>query len=191
MIRFSFRVAFNISIMKIFSNFGVLMFIGLNIALPTVDISTDMYMIYKLFHGAWGCVNPERWSEDFQTWQECLIDPESFCNDNTTTQHSEICTRVTTGILGWSCVDPKNWSSDYQDWFKCRSGADVFCSNQTTEVDICQYQSHPKFGFSMMVPYLINYLICFLTWHRLDLTKKKSFLFPLLNTYTQLGEKNK
>ena len=167
------------------------MFIGLNIALPTVDISTDMYMIYKLFHGAWGCVNPERWSEDFQTWQECLIDPESFCNDNTTTQHSEICTRVTTGILGWSCVNPENWSSDYQDWFKCRSGADVFCSNQTTEAKICQYQSHPKFGFSMMVPYLINYLICFLTWHRLDLTKKKSFLFPLLNTYTQLGEKKK
>ena len=56
----------------IFKNFGILIFVLLNIVLPTVDVITDMLMIIKLFRGAYGCVNPRWWSEDHKLWHEQL-----------------------------------------------------------------------------------------------------------------------
>ena len=49
----------------IIANISILSFVMLNIALPTVDVSTDIWMIVKLFSGAYGCVNPRSWSDTY------------------------------------------------------------------------------------------------------------------------------
>ena len=41
---------------------------------------------------------------------------------------------------------------------------------------------------AMMIPCLVNYLVCFYNWFRLDQNKKKTLLFPLLNCYPQYGK---
>lgn len=174
----------------IIANIGILSFVVLNIALPTVDVTTDVIMIGKLFYGAYGCVNPRWWSEQHEHWQQCLEDPETFCANRTLEGINATCTRSNTGFFAYSCRDPYEWSSDYQDWEACRESPTDFCSKkveQETDVEICVFEQHPHFGISMMIPYLFNYLICFLTWWRLDKTKKNSFFFPMMNIYTQMG----
>ena len=169
------------------ANISILSFVLLNIALPTVDVSTDIMMIVKLFSGAYGCVNPRWWSEDHSEWQTCRVDPEIYCNNRTL---GGICGRTTSGIFAYNCRDPYEWSGDYKDWKACRESPTSFCSEKEeleSDAKICQFERHPNFGISMMIPYLFNYLICFLTWWRLDKTKKKSFFFPMINIYTQLG----
>ena len=197
---------------KIFDNFGILTFFLLNIALPTVDVITDFLMIVKLFRGAHGCVNPRWWSEEHQQWQSCQNNPETFCTnitlgttgneiyENTTSEifaednreslvdSGAICDKVTiSGIFTWECRDPYLWSRDYQDWEACRDSPTSFCSQQTNETNICQFETHPKFGTSLMIPYLFNYLFSFLTWWRLEDKRKRTFLFPLVNMFAQLG----
>ena len=172
------------------ANISILSFVMLNIALPTVDVSTDIIMIGKLFSGAYGCVNPRWWSDQHSQWQSCLVDPETFCVNRTLGVSNATCARSTTGIFAYSCRDPYEWSSDYKDWKACKKSPTNFCSEKAeleADAKICQFERHPNFGISMMIPYLFNYLICFLTWWRLDKTKKKSFFFPLINIYTQLG----
>ena len=175
----------------IFSNVGLLLFISLNIGLPTVDVTTDMWMIIKLFKGAYGCVNPRWWSEDYKAWENCSlrVGADDFCTDPDTF-HQDMCREKEDSNflpLPWDCVHPKNWSQDYRDWDSCREGAHAFCKDKDVSSEICQYETHPKYGISMMIPYLLNYLICILTWQRLDLKKNRTFLFPLINGYTQLG----
>ena len=179
---------------RIFGNFGILTFFLLNIVLPTVDVITDFLMIIKLFEGAHGCVNPRMWSEDHIQWQQCLEDPDTFCTNRTLGGSNETCEWKTTGIFTWSCRDPNiwSWSRDYEDWKACRKSPTIFCEEnnetmQTNETMICEYEKHPKFGISLMIPFFFNYLISFLTWWRLEEKKEKTFLFPLVNMYSQLG----
>ena len=177
-----------------FANISILSFVMLNIALPTVDVTTDIIMIAKLFVGAWGCVNPRWWSEEHIQWEKCKVDPETFCQNKTIGGLNSICGRSTsTGIFPYHCRDPYDWSSDYKDWIACRESPTSFCSKkaeQEEDAQICQFEQHPSFGISMMIPYLFNYIICFFTWWRLDKTKKRSFFFPMFNFYTQLGTLN-
>ena len=191
MIGFSFQIPLKDcdNMKALIANISILSFVMLNIALPTVDVSTDIVMIVKLFTGDYGCVNPRWWSEQHQQWQTCLVDPERFCTNNTTVNNAT-CARTTTGYFSYSCRDPYEWSSDYKDWKACRESPTSFCSEKEkleADAKICQFERHPNFGISMMIPYLFNYLICFLTWWRLDKMKKKSFFFPMINFYTQLG----
>ena len=172
---------------KVFDNFGILMFGLMNIVLPTVDVTTDILMIVKLFIGAHGCVNPRWWSEDHKQWQTCLTDPETFCTNRTIGGSNETCERTTSGIFTYNCRDPYLWSKDYKEWKFCRESPTSFCSNQTHEAQNCQFESHPVFGILMMIPFLFNYLICFLTWWRLEKRRKETFLFPLVNMYAQFG----
>ena len=39
-----------------------------------------------------------------------------------------------------------------------------------------------------MVPFLLNYIMAFVTWWRLDNNKKFSFIFALLNLYAPYGK---
>lgn len=197
---------------KIFNKFGILIFFLLNIALPTVDVITDILMIVKLFRGAHGCVNPKWWSEDHKLWQECLQHPNTFCPNRTpggcngtqTTydcrepdqsdcrerliDSENICNLTRKGnLVSWKCSDPYLWSRDYKDWGACRESPTEFCSKRTNETIICVIESHPKFGISLMIPYLFNYLISFHTWWRLEKKREKTFIFPLINMYAQLG----
>ena len=172
----------------IIDNIGILSFVMLNIALPTVDVTTDIMMIIRLFSGAYGCVNPRWWSEEHEQWQDCLEDPETFCANRTLGRNHSTCARSTSGVFAYSCRDPYKWSSDYKDWEACRASPTSFCSAKAEEeTKICKFEQHPNFGISMMIPFFFNYLISFLTWWRLDKMKKQSFFFPMINIYTQLG----
>ena len=172
---------------RILDNFGILTFVLLNIGLPTMDVTTDFLMIINLFRGAHGCVNPRWWSEDHEQWQTCLVDPETFCRNRTLGGSNATCERTTSGIFAYSCRDPYLWSRDYKDWRACRESPTSFCSQQTQEAQNCQFERHPMFGILMTSPFLFNYIICFLTWWRLDKRRRKTFIFPLINVYAQFG----
>ena len=176
---------------KIFNKFNILIFVLLNIILPTVDVITDFLMIVKLFRGAYGCVNPRWWSEDHKQWQQCLVDPRTFCVNSTLGGINATCERDPKRNFAYSCRSPYDWSNDYQDWKACREGPAKFCPKkveQETDAKICQFERHPLFGISMMTPFLVNYIFCFLTWWRLEKQRKKTFFFPLIDMYTQLGK---
>ena len=190
---------------NIFNKLGILTFFLLNIALPTVDVITDILMIVKLFRGAHGCSHPKWWSEEHKKLQECLEHTVTFCTPGDSLDCREpyqrdcreslidsetICSRNLTklGTFKWNCKDPYLWSQDYKDFRTCRESTTDFCSQQTNnETKICEVESHPKFGTSLMIPYIVHYLISFLTWWRLEKKRKKTFFSPLINMYAQLG----
>ena len=163
---------------------GVLVFVLLSILLPSLDVITDLLMVEKLFTGNYGCVNPMWWSQHYQQWQNCLKDPENYCSENRS--FNSTCLLNTEGIVRYECRDPELWSPHYRQWHYCLDSPETFRQGHEAE-HVCQFQSHPMFGLSLLVPCLINYFLCFLTWWRLDTMKMKTFIFPLLNLYPQLG----
>ena len=44
------------------------------------------------------------------------------------------------------------------------------------------------YGGSLLLAFLLNYLLSWVTWARLDTNKKWSFIFPLIHCYKQFGE---
>ena len=48
--------------------------------------------------------------------------------------------------------------------------------------------SHPNFALMLLLPFLLNYIVSFLTWWRNDTNKKTSFIFALLNFYAPYGK---
>ena len=52
------------------------------------------------------------------------------------------------------------------------------------------WYNHPKMAIAMLIPFLLNYLVCFITFLRKEKNKKFTFIFPLLNIYPQFGKKN-
>ena len=175
----------------IFSNVGLLLFISLNIGLPTVDVTTDMWMIIKLFKGAYGCVNPRWWSEDYKAWENCSlrVGADDFCTDPDNYDPNLCKEEVDSNFrpYPWSCQDPELWSPDWDLWYTCLNSPTSFCQGAHGEQDICAFDSHPKFAWSLLFPYFLNYCVCFATWWRLERRKRITFLFPLLNIYPQLG----
>ena len=172
-------------------NVRIVIFVLLNILLPTVDVITDLVMIVKLFSGDYGCVTPKLWSEDYIKWQDCLQDPETYCREtkelNTTCSYKE--NEYNTEI--YECRSLNLWSNDWKpggDWYSCTSSPRTFCKGARPE--LCVFDNYPKFGVSLLVPFLINYLVCFLTWWRLETQKSSTFIFPILNIYPQLGQYN-
>ena len=49
---------------------------------------------------------------------------------------------------------------------------------------------HPKMATAMLTPFLINYIVCFITFLRKEKNKKFTFIFALLNIYPQFGKNN-
>ena len=127
---------------------GVVIFVLLNILLPSVDVITDLLMVKKLFSGAFGCINPRWWSGDFIMWQDCLQDPELYCSENK--QVNSTCVRVLKGIHGYSCLAPDLWSTDYSAWRACRDSPTSFCEGAPHTV--CQFQEHHNFGLCLLLP---------------------------------------
>ena len=48
--------------------------------------------------------------------------------------------------------------------------------------------SDPNFALMLLVPFLLNYIVSFITWWRNDTNKKISFIFALLNLYAPYGK---
>ena len=48
---------------------------------------------------------------------------------------------------------------------------------------------HPAMATFLLMPFLLNYIVCFYTFFRLTTNRKMyTFIFPLLNLYPQYGK---
>ena len=52
------------------------------------------------------------------------------------------------------------------------------------------WKNHPKMATAMLTPFLLNYIVCFITFLRKEKNKKFTFIFALLNIYPQFGKNN-
>ena len=58
----------------------ILVLLVLNIALPTLDIVTDINLVYKLYRGAHYCEYRSRGHPERDDYWECDEDPVSYCS---------------------------------------------------------------------------------------------------------------
>ena len=61
---------------------------------------------------------------------------------------------------------------------KLYRGAENFYGNWT---------NHPKMATAMLIPFLVNYIVSFVTFLRKEKDKEFSFIFALLNLYPQFS----
>ena len=52
------------------------------------------------------------------------------------------------------------------------------------------WYNHPQMATAMLAPFLLNYIVCFITFLRKEKNKKFTFIFALLNLYPQFGKNN-
>ena len=52
------------------------------------------------------------------------------------------------------------------------------------------WSKHPTMATAMLIPFLLNYIVCFITFLRKEKNKKFTFIFALLNLYPQFGKNN-
>ena len=65
------------------------------------------------------------------------------------------------------------------------------CVNDTCErVPNGVHYSHPVHASLLLLPFLLNYLICWYSFYREEKYKIYTFIFPLLNLYPQFGTTN-
>ena len=71
---------------------------------------------------------------------------------------------------------------------KCPEDPVNCCSEDENKKHCKIYDPHPKMATVLLMPFLLNYIVCFYTFLRLTTHKKKYlFLFPLLSLYPQYG----
>ena len=139
----------------------ILILLVLNIALPTLDTVTDINLVVKLYRGAQYCF--------YQDWRRE--------NDTTITTTEDYCYRRNGSLC--------------DEYFKCeKDGPDSYCSNEENNQAVCRFSSHPKMATAMLIPFLLNYVACFITFLRKEKNKKFTFIFALLNIYPQFGKNN-
>ena len=76
------------------------------------------------------------------------------------------------------------------DYDKCTEDPVGYCSNDGNYQNVCRFSTHPKMATAMLTPFLLNYIVCFVTFLRKEKNKKFTFIFALLNLYPQFGENN-
>ena len=79
---------------------------------------------------------------------------------------------------------------DHDDWERCIKDPISYCSNEENNQNVCRFSTHPKMATAMLIPFLLNYIVCFITFLRKEKNKKFTFIFPLLNIYPQFGKNN-
>ena len=143
----------------------------INILLPMFDVFSDARLIILLFLG--GLICKQSFYDDYWTcsWRR---GPTNYCTDPNT--NHDVCEKTTSGF---SC---KNL---YED---CQKDPTNYCTNPTTNHAVCGIETNPKFGLMLLVPFLLNYIVSFITWWRNDKNKKISFIFALLNLYAPYGK---
>ena len=123
----------------------------LNVALPTVDILTDLMSITKFYIGN-------------ETHYDC--DEENELNNFVENYNKS--ERVNPSIL-WTEVKRKCIDA---------SSANGFYHNR-----------HPIWATSLLVPFLINYLVTWFIWWSVDKRKTVGWIAPLLSVYPQVRPK--
>ena len=79
--------------------------------------------------------------------------------------------------------------SEYDNYKKCKKDPVSYCLNDENNQSVCRFSSHPKMATAMLTPFLLNYIVCFITFIRKE-KNKKTIIFALLNIYPQFGQKN-
>ena len=70
---------------------------------------------------------------------------------------------------------------------KCRSDPVTFCSVEENRQHCVA--SHHMIATVLLMPFLLNYIVCFYTFFKLTTNRKKHLIpFPLLNLYPQYGK---
>ena len=134
----------------------------LNVALPTVDIVTDLINITKLYIGTPTHTHCDEESElwPFAKERECSLNPNNtYCATDGTERY-------------W--IYKIDWSRDK-----------ITCMENRTSEGSYNY-SHPSFATSLLVPFLINYLVTWSIWWSVDKRKTTSWIAPLLSVYPQV-----
>ena len=168
----------------------VLIILGLNIILPTADVFTDLRLIWKLYRGGPVCYDKtEAIRRDKDEMLKCYeVGADQYCVGEKVS--TAVCRKRSDSK--YECREYWDWSSEYQDYEQCdRVGYDTYCSDPATNKNVCygEHVSHPNMATAMLIPFCLNYIICFITFFRLGTDKKKTFIFPLLNLYPQFGNK--
>ena len=71
---------------------------------------------------------------------------------------------------------------------ECREDPWTFCSKDENR-EYCILYDHSKTATVLLIPCLLNYIVCFYTFFRLTTNRKRyTFIFPLLNLYPQYGK---
>ena len=47
------------------------------------------------------------------------------------------------------------------------------------------WKSHPRFATALLIPFMLNYILSWLAWTRLERNKQATFIWPVLNLYPQ------
>jgi len=75
-----------------------------------------------------------------------------------------------------------------QNWIiidECEEEGPVsYCSKNENQA-VCRFSSHPTMATAMLTPFLLNYIVCFITFLRKEKNKKFNFIFALLPIYPQ------
>ena len=89
-------------------------------------------------------------------------------------------------VGGFSC----RWISEdkIDDYSSCRKDPTIYCFNPNTNHKVCEPVNHPVYATLLLIPFLLSYIMSFITWWRLDTNKKFSFIFAFLNLYAPYGE---
>ena len=90
----------------------------------------------------------------------------------------------------YACQYRNSWHPERDDYEKCEDDPDGYCSNDENNQNVCHFSDHPKMATAMLTPFLLNYIVCFITFLRKEKNKKFTFIFPLLNIYPQFGMNN-
>ena len=67
----------------------ILVLLVFNIALPTLDIGTDINLVHRLYTGAKGCVRPTDYDyhRDHDNYKKCFSDPIGYCSNDENNQN--------------------------------------------------------------------------------------------------------
>ena len=85
--------------------------------------------------------------------------------------------------------DDDYYRSAREVYWKCKENPASYCSNEDNNQNVCRY-GHPKMATAMLSPFLLNYIVCFITFIRKEKNKIYTFIFPLLDIYPQFGKNN-
>ena len=192
---------------------SILPLILFSIILPTLDVGSDISLISRLYTGSWGCLGNDYRSclqtgadiycrnsssnldlcQRFEDGEySCYLSDDYWtCYDlgatwycNSPNANKDICHEYDDG--GFYC-----YFSSSQEYWSCRQDPTKYCSNSSTNHAVCHYGHHPMYASSLLLVFLINYIISMITWARKyqnDCEIHWNFIFPLLNWYQQYGE---
>ena len=72
-------------------------------------------------------------------------------------------------------------------YWKCLDDPEGFCSKDGNNRNVCGFSSHPRMATAMLIPFLLNYLVCFISFLRKEKKRKYTLIFALINLYPQFG----